>query len=59
MTLEDGAYSARGAGGHYILVVPSRDMVIIHRVNTDIGGNRVSSDEFGTLVKLVLDAKTG
>lgn len=58
VTLEDGAYSARGAGGHYILVIPSREMVIVHRVNTDAPGQSVGSDEFGTLVKMILDAKT-
>ena len=55
--LEDGAYSARGAGGHYILVLPSHDMVIVHRVNTDVAGNYVSSAEFGELVRLILEAK--
>jgi CubicO group peptidase (beta-lactamase class C family) len=55
--LENGAYSARGAGGHYILVIPSHDMVIVHRVNTDISGNRVESEEFGKLVQMILDAK--
>ncbi len=28
-----------------------------HRVNTDINGNRVESDEFGKLVQMILDAK--
>jgi CubicO group peptidase (beta-lactamase class C family) len=56
-TLEDGAFSARGAGGHYILVIPSHRMVIIHRVNTDIRGNRVAGGDFGTLVQMILDAK--
>lgn len=55
--LEDGAYSARGAGGHYILVIPSYNMVIVHRVNTFIPGNRVINVEFGRLVKMVLEAK--
>jgi CubicO group peptidase (beta-lactamase class C family) len=55
--LDDGTYSARGAGGHYILVIPSYDMVIVHRVNTDIRDNRVESDEFGPLVKMILNAK--
>ncbi len=55
--LENGVYSARGAGGHRILVIPSHDMVIVHRVNTDIEGNTVSSDEFGILIKMILDAK--
>ena len=53
----DGSYSARGAGGHYILVIPAYDLVIVHRVNTDIQGRSVSSAEFGRLVKLILDAR--
>ena len=56
--MPDGSYSARGAGGHYILVIPARDMVIVHRVNTDIRGNRVTGDEFGHLVAMVLDAQS-
>lgn len=56
VTLEDGTYSARGAGGHYILVIPTNDMVIVHRVNTD-GRNSVSSGEFGRLVQMILNAK--
>lgn len=56
-TLEDGSYSARGAGGHYILIIPSYDMVIVHRVNTDRRGNSVSGGQFGTLVQIILDAK--
>ncbi|MCP4711183.1 MAG: serine hydrolase, partial [Planctomycetes bacterium] len=57
-TLEDGAYSARGAGGHYILVIPSYNMVIVQRVNTDPGTRHsVSSRQFGTFVQMILDAK--
>ena len=55
--LSDDGYSARGAGGHYILVVPAYDLVIVHRVNTDISGNSVSSSEFGELVRLILEAR--
>lgn len=29
-------YAAVGAGGHHCRVVPERDMVIVHRMNTDI-----------------------
>lgn len=57
VSIPDGSYSARGAGGHYILVLPAYDVVIVHRVNTDIQGNAVSAAEFGTLVKLILDAR--
>jgi CubicO group peptidase (beta-lactamase class C family) len=55
-TLPDGSYSARGAGGHYILVIPEGDLVIVHRVNTDVRGNRVTGEQFGHLVQLILDA---
>jgi CubicO group peptidase (beta-lactamase class C family) len=57
VAIPDGSYSARGAGGHYILVIPAYDLVIVHRVNTDIKGNSVSGEEFGKLVKLILDAR--
>jgi len=57
VSIPDGSFSARGAGGHYILVIPDYDLVIVHRVNTDIQGNSVSADEFGRLVKLILDAR--
>jgi len=56
-TLPDGSYSARGAGGHYILVVPAWDLVIVHRVNTDEPGRSVTGAQFGQLVKLILDAR--
>ena len=34
--LPEGSYSARGAGGHYILVIPKYDLIHRARVNTDI-----------------------
>ena len=59
VTMPDGSYSARGSGGHYILVVPAYDLVIVHRVNTDIRDRSVSGAEFGKLVKLIFDARVG
>jgi len=58
VTLPDGSYSARGAGGHYVLVVPPLDLVIVHRVNTDIPGRSVESAQFGELVRRILLAHT-
>lgn len=55
--LSEGTYSARGAGGHYILIIPQHNMVIVHRVNTFISGNSVSGSQMGTLVKMILDSK--
>ncbi|WP_435164176.1 serine hydrolase domain-containing protein [Falsirhodobacter sp. 1013] len=48
-----GSYAAVGAGGHYCLVVPERDMVIVHRVNTDIKGRTISKHGFGRLLRAI------
>jgi CubicO group peptidase (beta-lactamase class C family) len=53
----DGVFSARGHGGHYIVCIPQHDLVVVHRVNTDIEGREVPRDQFGKLLKLILDAK--
>jgi CubicO group peptidase (beta-lactamase class C family) len=53
----EGSFSARGAGGHHVLVIPAYSLVIVHRVNTDVATNQVSSAEFGHLVQLLLDAR--
>ncbi|MDP3068910.1 MAG: serine hydrolase [Opitutaceae bacterium] len=55
--LPEGSYSARGAGGHYVLVIPAYNLVIVHRVNTDRPGNTVSAAEFGRLTHLILAAR--
>lgn len=66
-----GMYSARGAGGHYVLVVPSLDLVIVNRVDNDppVKDSKsvaelamrplVDNAKFGHLVKLILDARIG
>lgn len=54
--LPEGSYSARGAGGHYLLVIPDYDLIMVHRVDTYIRENRVSAEEFGILANLVLKA---
>ena len=68
-----GIYSARGNGAHYIFIIPTLDMVIVHRTDNDPPvkdaktitevANRASSvgeyrAQFGHLVKLILDAQT-
>jgi CubicO group peptidase (beta-lactamase class C family) len=57
LQLPEGSYSARGAGGHYILVIPPLDLVVVHRVNTDTPGRAVGDAQFGELVRLVLEAR--
>ncbi len=53
-----GGYSARGARGHYIVVLPAEKLVIVHRVNTDEPGRQVNDAQFGKLVRLILEART-
>lgn len=64
-----GDFSARGANGHYILVIPSLDLVIVNRTDSDPPARDaktltewadkgiVSKAQFGHLVKLILDAQ--
>ena len=68
-----GIYSARGNGAHYIFVIPTMDMVVVHRTDNDPPvrdtktitemANRGSAAEnrkqFGHLLKLILDAQIG
>ena len=68
-----GIYSARGNGAHYIFIIPTLDMVIVHRTDndppvkdaktiTEIANRALPASlnraQFGHLVKLILDAKT-
>jgi CubicO group peptidase (beta-lactamase class C family) len=55
--IPEGSYSARGAGGHYIMVIPDYDLVVVHRVDTYKRDNRVSREEFGTLMDYILEAR--
>jgi CubicO group peptidase (beta-lactamase class C family) len=49
-------YSAAGWGGHRVIVLPFRKLVVVHRVNTDWRFNRVSSSQIGRLLWHILDA---
>ncbi|MDP9837077.1 CubicO group peptidase (beta-lactamase class C family) [Neorhizobium huautlense] len=51
-----GSYAAMGAGGHYCLVMPALDMVVIHRVDTDVKGREVSRFGVGKLLRHLLSA---
>ena len=50
------SYHASGWGGHKVLVLPYRNLVIVHRVNTDWKGERVTSGQIGRLLWHILDA---
>ncbi len=54
----DGSYFAWGTGGHYVLVIPQRHLVIVNRVNTDTPGKRIDDALFGEIVQRILAAKS-
>ncbi len=53
-----GAYSAQGTGGQYITVLPSRGLVIAHKVNlaTATGKEWVSPQEYMTMLEMIVAA---
>lgn len=55
--LPDGTFSARGAGGHFIVVIPDYNLVVVHRVDTWVQGNNVSEAAFGKLLNMILLAR--
>ncbi|MEO2022915.1 MAG: amidohydrolase family protein [Pirellulaceae bacterium] len=57
VSLPTGTFSARGYRGHYLLVIPEWDLVVVHRVNTFQDGTRVLKSDFGKLLKLILAAR--
>ena len=54
--VKDHSYYAAGWGGHKIFVLPYRNLVIVHRVNTDWKGKMVSDSQIGRLLWHILDA---
>lgn len=50
--------SARGHRGQYIVIDFARELVIVHKFNSELDSRRrVSAAEFGQLLALVLQAK--
>jgi len=59
MALPDGAFAALGVGGQLLLVIPSRDLVVVHLTNPDEPGYRPTSphpDQIVQLLNLILAA---
>ncbi len=57
VTIPEGSYSVRGLGGHYIMIIPEYDLVVVNRVDTFTRGNWVTGAEFGSLLAMILDAR--
>lgn len=53
VVLPKDSYMAIGAGGHYALVMPERQAIVLHRVDTD-RGDTVSGFQFGSLLAAIL-----
>ncbi len=54
--VEQRTFGHSGLGVHFFIVLPSRNLVIVHRVNTDKPGPYPKSNQLGRLLWLVLDA---
>ena len=53
----EGSFSAQGSGGHFLVVIPPLDLVVVHRVDTAISGRVVDRFQFGQLLRLILNAR--
>ncbi len=52
-----GAYTAIGANGQYITVLPAMELVLAHKVDFDEGGSRrISPSEFHTILQMVIES---
>ncbi len=55
--LEDNIYWTSGVGVHRLYIVPWANLIMVHRINSDIPLRRPSGDEVDRLLALILDAK--
>jgi CubicO group peptidase (beta-lactamase class C family) len=56
VSVPPGTYGAAGNGGHWIVVVPAADMVVVHRVDNDSAPRRIDETQIGHLLHLLLEA---
>jgi len=56
--LGDDAFGIEGSHGHYLIVAPALNLVIVHRCAADSGSQNVTRAEFGHLLELILSART-
>ena len=50
-------YRTSGIGQHKLYLVPWMDLVVVHRVNSDLPGDRVSGSDQRRLLAMIIDAK--
>jgi CubicO group peptidase (beta-lactamase class C family) len=56
--LGDNAFGLEGSHGHFLIVAPALNLVIVHRCADDSGSRDVTRAEFGHLLELILSART-
>jgi len=54
--IPDGSYSARGAYGQHLVIIPDYDLVIVHQVNSDKNDKMVSLNSVGIILNMILKA---
>jgi CubicO group peptidase (beta-lactamase class C family) len=54
--VKEHSFYASGCRGHKVIVLPYRNLVIVHRVDTDSSSVDIGDREIGTLLWLILDA---
>lgn len=59
VTLPEGSFAALGTGGHFLLIIPAFDTVIVHRMESETNRQvwSLSRDYFGRFLKVLLAAK--
>jgi len=56
----DGAFTAMGANGQYITVLPADDMVIVHKVDIDRDETpEVTPEEYSVVLDMLIAAECG
>jgi CubicO group peptidase (beta-lactamase class C family) len=56
VSVKGHSYYAAGWGGHRVFVLPYRNLVVVHRVDTDTPGRRPMGHHIGRLLWLILSA---
>jgi len=57
VNLPEGNFSAQGTGGQYALVIPTLDLVVVHRVDRDLAIPEPSARDIARLFWLILKAQ--
>jgi CubicO group peptidase (beta-lactamase class C family) len=54
--IREHSYYAAGHGGHRVIVLPYKKLVVVHRINTDLGLSHAMEHHIGRLLWLILSA---